>query len=281
MHRGTFTIGDVRLSTASSGDGRTCLFLHGLCGAASQPAEVFPSDTGWRCLTLESRGHGESECGDFADLSIRRFAMDVASFAASLDGPPPVIGGISMGAAIALRLAATSPEMWSGLILARPAWVAGDAPDTLAAHRQIAALLAAHLTEHDSPEHDSPEHDSNAARQRFEGTKLAKAIARESPDNLVSLLGFFDRQPLDQTQALLAAIGHDGPGVSKHEIATLDMPTLIIGTSHDAVHPLAMARELASLIPRSRLAEITSKSENPGAYVTEFSQALRQFLTEI
>ena len=95
MHRGTFTIGDVRLSTASSGDGRTCLFLHGLCGAASQPAEVFPSDTGWRCLTLESRGHGESECGDFADLSIRRFAMDVASFAASLDGPPPVIGGSS------------------------------------------------------------------------------------------------------------------------------------------------------------------------------------------
>jgi pimeloyl-ACP methyl ester carboxylesterase len=271
MQRGTFTIGDVRLSTASSGDGRTCLFLHGLCGAASQPAEVFPSDTGWRCLTLESRGHGESECGDFADLSIRRFAMDVASFAASLDGPPPVVGGISMGAAIALRLAAMSPEMWSGLILARPAWVAEDAPETLAAHRQIATLLAAHLTEH----------DSNAARQRFEGTELAKAIARESPDNLASLLGFFDRQPRDQTQALLAAIGHDGPGVGRHEIATLDMPTLIIGTSHDTVHPLAMARELASLVPRSRLAEITSKSENPGAYVTEFSQALRQFLKEI
>lgn len=271
MQRGTFTIGDVRLSTASRGDGRTCLFLHGLCGAADQPAAVFPSDMGWRCLTLECRGHGESECGDFADLSIRRFAMDVASFAASLDGPPPVIGGISMGAAIALRLAATSPDMWSGLILARPAWVAEDAPDTLAAHRQIAALLAAH----------PGKHDGNAARQHFENTELAKAIAGESPDNLASLLGFFDRQPRDQTQALLAAIGHDGPGVTRDDIAALDMPTLIIGTSHDVVHPLAMAHELASLIPRSRLAEITSKSENPGAYVTEFSRALRRFLKEI
>jgi pimeloyl-ACP methyl ester carboxylesterase len=275
MRRGTFTIGDVHLSTASSGDGQTCLFLHGLCGTASQPAEVFPNDIGWRCLTLESRGHGESECGDFANLSIQRFAMDVANFAASLDGPPPVIGGISMGAAIALRLAVKSPEMWRGLILARPAWVVEAVPDTLAPHRRIATLLAEHLAG------SLAKDDSSEVRRRFEESATAQAIAGESPDNLTSLLGFFDRQPLDQTQALLAAIGHDGPGVDRDEIAALDMPTLVIGTSHDAVHPLAMARELASLIPRSRLAEITSKSENPESHVDEFRMTLRQFLKEI
>lgn len=275
MQRGTFTIGDVRLSTASSGDDRTCLFLHGLCGAASQPAEVFPNDVGWRCLTLESRGHGDSECGDFADLSIRQFAMDVADFAASIDGPPPVIGGISMGAAIALRLAVKSPEMWRGLILARPAWVAEAAPDTLAPHRQIGEHLARHLATRPT------EDNSDEVRRRFEESAIARAIALESPDNLASLLSFFNRRPLDQTQALLAAIARDGPGVSKQEIAALDMPTLVIGTSHDAVHPLAMARELASLIPGARLAKITSKSENPKAYVDEFRITLRQFLKEI
>jgi len=267
MQRGVFTIGDLRLSTASSGSGRPCLFLHGLCGMAGQPADVFPVDADWRCLTLECRGHGDSDYGDVTGLSIRQFAADVASFAASLTGPPPVIGGISMGAAIALRLAVISPDMWSGLILARPAWVAESAPATLAAHRQIASYLAIH--------------DSDVARQRFEASALAQTIGQESPDNLASLLGFFDRQPIAGTQALLAAIGNDGPGVGRDDIAALDMPTLVVGTKRDMVHPMAMADELATLIPASRLVEITSKSENPDAYRTEFRHALRMFLKEI
>ncbi|MGB1355919.1 MAG: alpha/beta fold hydrolase [Candidatus Puniceispirillaceae bacterium] len=267
MERGTFTIGDLRLATASSGDGRAVLFLHGLCGAAGQPAGVFPNDSGWRCLTLECRAHGHSDCGDFADLSIRQFAADVAAFAATIDGPPPLIGGISMGAAIALHLAVRTSGMFGGLILARPAWVDQPAPDTLAPHRQIADYLATY--------------DNAEARRRFQDSATARAIARASPDNMASLLGFFDRQPLDQTQALLAAIGNDGPGVDRVDITALDMPTLIIGTDHDVVHPLTMARELASLIPSSQLVEITSKSENPDAYVAEFRQALRRFLKEI
>lgn len=267
MQRGVFTIGDLRLSTVSSGTGRPCLFLHGLCGTASQPADVFPVDADWRCLTLECRGHGESDYGDVADLSIRQFAADIASFAASIDGPPPVIGGISMGAAIALRLAVISPEMWSGLILARPAWVAEPAPATLAPQRQIASYLASH--------------DRDEARRRFEESTSASAIARESPDNLASLLGFFERHPIAGTQALLAAIGNDGPGVDRHDIAALDMPTLVIGTARDVVHPMAMAHELASLITASQLVEVTSKSESPDAYRTEFRHALRMFLKRI
>ncbi|MEC8641682.1 MAG: alpha/beta hydrolase [Pseudomonadota bacterium] len=267
MQRGIFTIGDLRLSTARIGTGRACLFLHGLCGEAGQPAGVFPHDRGWRCVTLECRGHGQSDCGDIADLSIRRFADDIAAFAASLDGPPPVIGGISMGAAIALRLAVTSPQMFCGLILARPAWVAKASPDTLAPHRRIAGYLA--------------EYKPEEARRRFQDTALARAIAAESPDNLASLLGFFDRQPIDQTRALLGAIGSDGPGVSRRDIAALAMPTLIIGTDRDMVHPMAMARELATLISASQLVQITSKSEHPDSYVAEFRQALHGFLKEI
>lgn len=267
MRRAIFTIGDLRLSTASTGTGRPCLFLHGLCGEAGQPAGVFPHDCGWRCVTLECRGHGQSDLGDIADLSIRRFAADVAAFAASLDGPPPVIGGISMGAAIALRLAVTKPRMFCGLILARPAWVDEESPDTLAPHRRIAGYLA--------------DHDPAAARRRFQDSAMARAIATESPDNLASLLGFFDRHPIDQTQALLAAIGRDGPGVTGQDIAALAMPTLIIGTDHDVVHPLAMARRLAELIPASHLVEITSKSEHPELYVEEFRGALHGFLKEI
>ena len=102
-----FTTGGLRLSVKVAGTGRPFLFLHGLCGDALQPLEVFPDDTGWQCHALESRGHGGSDIGAMEELSIRRFTEDAAAYLEALGRGPAVIGGISMGAAIALRLTAS------------------------------------------------------------------------------------------------------------------------------------------------------------------------------
>ena len=267
MTRKDVIIGGLRLSVRHAGEGRPFLFIHGLCGDAGQTLEVFPRITGWRCISPECRGHGQSEFGDSAQLAIARFTADIVELAKSLSAEPPVIGGISMGAAIALRAAAHHRETFSGLVLARPAWLDEPSPDNLAPHRMIADLIAAH----------GPE----AARRMFEATPLAREIERHAPDNLASCLGFFARQPIDQTQALLAAIATDGPGVSRADIGAIDLPTLVIGTGRDLAHPLDMARELAALIPKARLAEITPKSDNRLDYVTEFRAAIGGFLEEM
>lgn len=73
------------------------VFQHGLCGDADQVIQVFPEDTGFRCLTVECRGHGQSETGPLDDLSIPTFTDDVAGYIRHLGRP--VVGGISMGAA--------------------------------------------------------------------------------------------------------------------------------------------------------------------------------------
>ena len=106
-----------RLALAEVGHGPAMLFQHGLCGDARQPADVFPSDA-FRCLTVECRGHGGSEPGDPEAFGIASFADDVAD---TLDGMrlgPLPVGGISMGAAIALRLAVRRPDLVSALVLA-------------------------------------------------------------------------------------------------------------------------------------------------------------------
>ena len=54
----------LRFTVSETGAGRPMLFQHGLCGDAAQPADVFPPASGWRCLTLECRGHGHSEAAD-------------------------------------------------------------------------------------------------------------------------------------------------------------------------------------------------------------------------
>lgn len=266
MQRKDFNVGHVRLSIAQSGQGHPFIFQHGLCGSADQTLAVFPKDTNWQLLTMECRGHGDSDFGESASLSIAQFTQDLAAFITDLDIGPVLVGGISMGAAMALRLAVKHPKLVRGLVLARPAWICEAAPENLAPNREVAALLA--------------EYEPSMAKSKFENSRTAVRLKHESPDNLASLIGFFDRAPHSETQALLAAIASDGPGISRSEIANLDVRTLIIATAHDAIHPLSMARELAGLIADVRLVEITSKTSNPVQYQAEFQSALRRFLQE-
>ena len=64
-------------------------------------------------------------------------------------------------------------------------------------------------------------------------------------------------------------------------IAAIAVPTLVIGTARDAIHPLALARESAAAIPGARFVEIASKSDDRERYRREFRAALAGFLEEI
>lgn len=261
----SFTTGDgVTLSLHKTGSGRPMVFQHGLCGDANQPTQVFPHDAGHRCITLECRGHGMSTSGPPDHLSIATFADDIAGMIVAKGLGPTVIGGISMGAAIALRLAVTRPDLISALVLARPAWITDTAPANMAPNALVGELLRYHTPE--------------KARVLFEGTSTAAQLARVAPDNLASLRSFFSRHPIAVTAELLCRISADGPGVSPDELARITVPTLIIGTTQDFVHPLDHARTLAQLIPNARLAEITPKGTDAAAYQADFRSALATFL---
>ena len=258
----------LRLNVSDSGGvGTPIVFQHGLCGDAGQTAEAFPNDARFRRLTLECRGHGASAAGPASAFSIATFAEDVAALIERSARPPCIVGGISMGAAIALRLAVTRPDLVRGLVLARPAWTTRSAPANMLPNARVGSLLAAQPPE--------------AALASFRASDLHPTLAREAPDNLASLEGFFSRAPLEVTSSLLTRISADGPGVNEAEARAIAVPTLVIGTARDFIHPLAHARELASLIPGARLEIITPKAESKARYVAEFRAALAAFFQEI
>jgi pimeloyl-ACP methyl ester carboxylesterase len=119
--------------------------------------------------------------------------------------------------------------------------------------------------------------DIRLAREAFEQSETATRLASAAPDNLSSLRGFFNRP---DSAALLGAIAKDGPGVTEGEARKITVPTLVIGTAADAVHPLDLAAALAAVLPAATLAEITSKSVDRASYVAECRAALAMFFKQ-
>jgi len=263
--RRTFKTADgVTLEYEVAGEGSPVLWQHGLGAPFTQPAAVFPDDEDLQRITLACRGHEGSELGDPLHLTFQTFANDALALLDHLGIKKAAVGGISLGAGIAMRLAADHPDRVSRLILARPAWVDQPSPKTQAAYLTVVEVLILHGMK-----------DGLAAIQlRPEYLELAAA----SPDNAKSILSYFSRPRPETTVALLSRISARYPGLAKHEIAKIKTPTLIIGNGEDVVHPLAYAKALADLISGSQLQIIKSKSMDAVAYQLEFKAALAKFL---
>ena len=266
--KGQFQTRDgCRLAFEVAGQGRPVLWQHGLGATSAQPAEVFPPDPaegGFQRITLICRGHEGSDLGDPARLSIAQFADDALALLDHLGLQTAAVGGISLGAAIGLRLAAHHPNRATALILARPAWLDQPAPATMQAYLEVARLLASH---------------GEAGRARFQSGQIYHDLHTASPDNAASLASFFSRRNPETTTALLSRIPLDGPGVTTAQMQALTLPTLILVTAEDAVHPKAYGERMAELIPNASLTRITPKGRDKAAHVAEFRAALAGFLT--
>jgi len=256
----------VELAGYEFGAGFPVIFQHGLGGDASQVAEVFPDGPTVRLLTLECRSQGASKPGPSDLLSIETFADDVLAFADSRGIGKFVVGGISMGAAIALRIAVIAPERIRGLIIARPAWLWNSGPENMKPYGEVGRYLK--------------RPDLAVAKVEFERSETGLSLARRAPDNLASLLKFFDVPEPLVTAQLLERISADGPGVTLEQIRALKVPTLVIAHGFDAVHPLDYGRTIAGEIAGALFTEITSKVESRARYVEDFRSAVKAFLDD-
>ena len=130
MSSGTFDRQGVSLRYEDVGEGPAVLFQHGLGGDAAQVAEVFPE--------APATGGSRSNAARMADPRRGRSPICRSPRSPTMSPPSPttsacraVVGGISMGAAISLRLAVTRPDLVRALVLARPAWMFAPAPDNM------------------------------------------------------------------------------------------------------------------------------------------------------
>ena len=250
----------------AGGAGLPFIFEHGVGGDDEQTFQVLPPMPGIRPVTLNCPGHGGSEMGDPERISIPYFADLLTDFIDRSFDRKVLLGGISMGAALALEIAVRRPDLVLGLVLARPGWIEETTPPNVAPLAEAGRLLK--------------RYDAATARALFVKTASGRRLAAESPLSLRSLLQFFGRVPQAEMAELLIRMADSPTGVSRSEIAALRVPTLVVGTETEAVHPLPLARSLAELIPGARLDIIASKAVDRTGYLLGFKSSLVRFLRE-
>jgi pimeloyl-ACP methyl ester carboxylesterase len=263
----TFDIHSVRLAYQDAGEGAPFVFQHGLGGDHGQTFSLVRPRRAGRQLTLDCRGHGTSSLGDPELLSFATFAMDLLALVDALGVRRVALGGISMGAGVALACACMRPPglLIDALVLVRPAWGTGPmGQPACAAYQEIAQLLRSF--------------PPAEAAERFKRSPVFCSVLREGPAAAQSLLGHFADPRASEMIELYERLPLQAP-IDAPSLAGLHIPTLIIGTDQDPIHPLDVARQLADqLAPNASLAQVTSKTAHPQRHQRQTEQLVYDFL---
>jgi pimeloyl-ACP methyl ester carboxylesterase len=264
----TVDVGDARLYYSVRGEGPAVLGIMGFAldqryWAGQVPAVIQTHSF----VTFDNRGVGRST--GRPPTSIQQMANDAVSLLDHLEIDRAVIFGVSMGGAIAQRLAVEHPERVSGLILA-VTWA-----------RPIEFMRRQH----------------NVARMVIEASQSVDALIDVS---LVRMFTprFFElgRDVIDRLVG--AFLAESGPGmplkevllaqldaIDKHdahaELPSISAPTLVLGGEMDMMVPGFASEEIAAAIPGAQLRMFRT---GHGCMIEElepFNAAVSEFLASL
>ncbi len=234
----------------------TVVLAHGLTAHRDlvvHGSRVLPR-RGFRLVSADARGHGESDPGPEGSYAYPRLADDLAAVIEAGvpgDGGRPVLAGHSMGAHTIAALALRDPGRFAGLVLIGPATPGIEpAPGDLRSWDGLAEGMASGGVEGFLRAY---ERDLNPA---WRDTLLR--IARDRLNR--------HRHPEAVARALHEvprSVPFDGLG----SLRALELPVLVVA-SHDEAdpgHPYAIAEAYAETLPDARLIS-EEKGESPLAW---------------
>jgi pimeloyl-ACP methyl ester carboxylesterase len=235
----------LRLHYERHGEGsRVLVFVHGILldTQLSRRLAADLADRDFQVILLDLPGHGTSDKPRHASAHrLDSYGRHVVALLDELGIDTAVIGGVSLGANVALQVAVHSPERVRGLLIEMPVleWAVPAAAVVF-----LPLLLGVHYA--------AP------------AVRMVAALARRVPRTTVS--------PLDSVVTMLtaepeemAAVLHGmlvGPITPTYEARHgIQAPTLVIGHKIDLIHPFTDADHLTRQLPHARLIEAHSVFE--------------------
>lgn len=265
------SIGGVELAyrTAGSGGDDLALLIHGYTGNLRNWALTVPAlvDAGFSTLAADNPGHGQSSApAHFDAYALEAVARTLHGLAEGLESPPVVLVGHSMGGAIAEEYALAFRDDVRALVLVGSA---GGAFEGRALSDDLDALRAIHadggmgaVFDHLVERGRMPDAADTTAERRallrrefastsFAGYEFGNLALRTRRDDL-------------------------------NDLATLDLPTLVVHGEHESPLLIDNSRQIAEAIPGARLAVIAGAGHSPQFETPDaFNAILRDFLATL
>ncbi|MCC6522994.1 MAG: alpha/beta fold hydrolase [Polyangiaceae bacterium] len=202
---------------------------------------------GFTLVRYDARGHGRTPPAARAELHRwDRLADDVLALADALGLERFALGGISMGAAVALHAALARPERVTAMLLfALPtAWE--TRPAEQARYRELL-------------ETRTPEALAARVKADLDGMFTPETLTPA----LRAMVQWLRHAPWTALERIVeGAAASDMP--DRRALAGLDVPTLLRPWPNDAGHPLSTAELLAATLPRADLALLRRHDDAPG-----------------
>lgn len=253
----------IAMHVVEKGDGPPLTFIHGLGWDHKlwRPALDRYADR-YRAIAGDSRGHGQSD-KPVGPYTMAQFADDWIGALQTVAGGPGCVLGLSQGGMVAQDLAIRAPHLVTSLVLVSttcredPETVA-NMSERLANMRQAGARAGAEV----------------AAKSIF-----SEAFRTANPDYMDAFVSARAAQPQEPLISAMAALKDFD---YREGLKTLDIPTLVIAGTEDALTPPAAVREVASHIPGAELVEIEGAGHIiPAEQPETFYQIIDSFLSRL
>jgi len=210
--------------------GPSLLLLHGITDTwrSFEPVQPWlPPD--WHVVSMTQRGHGGSSSA--ASYRTRDFAADAAAMVATLELPPVLVVGHSMGAVNALRLAIDHPAAVRGVVAAGGFASFSDKPELVDfVQGQMLTL------------------DEQVPRELAESFQRDTVAGPVAPGLLQTMVDECLRTPAATWRGAFAALLDDDFSTELHKV---QVPVLLPWGDADAFSPESDQQRLQRQLPRA------------------------------
>lgn len=252
----------------SFGEGPSLLFSHGLGANLDRVRPILEPLRGVRVWIYDNRNHGQTSPPVPRDrLSFEQMAGDMAALMGRTGEDRVIVGGVSMGAAIATAFALRYPESVRALILNRPAWTDHSSPDNLAFAPLLADAIAAH----------GPEQ----AFAVFAASDYATRLHNAHPYYLSLLREILSLNDPGALAESYRGIVSSRPFGSRIELSQVSAPCLVCANENDPFHPVTMADYYMEALPKATKVLLPDPAARPEEHAQAFQAAVETFIEKV
>ncbi|MEM6699750.1 MAG: alpha/beta hydrolase, partial [Bacteroidota bacterium] len=175
-----------------------------------------------------------------------------------------IVVGLSLGAAITLKLNLMASKRIQKFVLLRPAWLNKSLPDNLKEAPYISELIEKHGTE-----------KGQVLIEQYPPYIKLKA---ENKNCALSALWYFQRPQAGSSFLLLHQFPYETPFQQYEDLQQLTQKSLVLACHHDPIHPFEYGIQLAKHLPNASFQEVAPRYLQEAQYLEESKLAIEAFL---